>query len=167
MAQTIDRTFHGQIIAGAFSDREDAEKAISAFEDAGVNPANIQIHQKRANPPYSRFPSEGGVSTSQTNYYDAAVRKGQIVVTVCEVNDPALIIDIFDAYHASYIPNASRNLRQDVLGMTAGAAMGGTAGGVGGAVVGGSPGAAAGLAAGALVGAGAGAAVGKAAEHNK
>jgi uncharacterized membrane protein len=68
---------------------------------------------------------------------------------------------------AEYNPDGSRNLRQDVVGMTAGAAIGAIAGGVAGTVVAGPLGGAAGAAAGAVVGGGAGAAAGKASEHRK
>jgi hypothetical protein len=88
-------------------------------------------------------------------------------VAVFEVTDPVPVIDIFDKYKAEYNPNGSRNLREDVLGMTAGAVVGAVALGAVGAVVGGPVGAAAGLATGAVVGGGSGAAAGKAIEHRK
>jgi hypothetical protein len=88
-------------------------------------------------------------------------------VAVYGVTDPAPIIDIFDKYDADYNPNGSRNLREDVLGMTTGAVVGAAALGAVGAVVGGPVGAAAGVAVGAVVGGGSGAAAGKAVEHRK
>jgi hypothetical protein len=44
------------------------------------------------------------------------VRK--VLVAVYEVTDPAPVIDIFDKFKAEYNPNGSRNLRDDVAGMT-------------------------------------------------
>ncbi len=88
-------------------------------------------------------------------------------MVVHNVIDPARVIDIFDRYKAEYNPDGSRNLRDDVLGMTTGAAVGAAALGAAGAVVAGPLGAAAGVAAGAVLGGGVGAAAGKAAEHRK
>jgi uncharacterized membrane protein len=107
------------------------------------------------------------VAESQALYYDKAVRNGKILVAVHNVVDPAPVIEIFDDNKAEYNPDGSRNLRQDVAGMTAGAVVGAVAGAVAGTVVGGPVGGAAGAAAGAVVGGGAGAAAGKATEHRK
>ncbi len=95
------------------------------------------------------------------------LREGKVLVVVYEVTDPAPVIDIFDKFKAEYNPNGSRNLREDVLGMTAGAVVGAAALGAAGAVVGGPAGAAAGGVVGAIVGGGSGAAAGKAVEHKK
>jgi hypothetical protein len=77
------------------------------------------------------------------------------------------MIEIFDQYKACYNPNGSRNVRQDVLGMTADMAAGAAALGTVGAVLGGPVGAATGVAAGAILGGGTGAAAGKAVEDRK
>ena len=84
-----------------------------------------------------------------------------------DVTDPSPIIDVFDEYKAQYNPNGSRNLREDVLGMTAGTVIGAAALGAIGALVGGPLGAAVGGATGAVVGGGSGAVAGKAIEHQK
>jgi hypothetical protein len=88
-------------------------------------------------------------------------------VAVYGVTDPAPVIDIFDKFKAEYNPNGSRNLREDVAGMTVGAVVGAAALGAIGAAVGGPVGAAVGGVAGAVVGGGSGAAAGKAVEHRK
>jgi hypothetical protein len=171
MPQTIDNTFHGQIIGGIFSNRENADQAVKAFEDLDISPENIQVllqlDEGKAIDAYMRILSDRGFSESQARYYDKVVREGKILVTVDEVIDPAPIIDIFDKYQAEYNPNGSRNLREDVLGMTTGAIVGAAALGVIGAVFGGPAGVAAGAIAGAVVGGGSGAAAGKATEHSK
>jgi hypothetical protein len=171
MPKTIDKTYEGQIIGGIFANEDNAEKAIEAFEKIDISPDDIeiivQLEGDQAEDVYTDILSDRGFSESQALYYDKVIRAGKVLVVVSEVNDPAPVIDIFDKYKAEYNPNGSRNLRDDVAGMTVGAAVGATAGGVAGAVIGGPVGAAAGVAAGAVVGGGAGAAAGKAVEHIK
>ena len=171
MPQTIDKTFHGQIIGGIFSSREHADQAVKAFEDLDISPDNIQVllqlDKEKAIEAYTDILKDRGFSASQARYYDKAVREGKILVTVHEVTDPASVIDIFDKYNAEHNPNGSRNLREDVLGMTTGVIVGAAAFCVVGAVLGGPTGAAAGVVTGAVVGGGSGAVAGKAAEHSK
>jgi hypothetical protein len=173
MPKTIDKTYDddGQIIGGIFSNQKNADKAVEAFEDLDISPDNIevivQLNKKQVMDTYYNILSDRGFSESQARYYDEVIREGKVLVTVYGVTDPAPIIDIFDKYKAEYNPNGSRNLREDVLGMTTGAIVGAAALGAVGAVVGGPVGAAAGGIAGAVVGGGSGAAAGKAAEHRK
>ena len=170
MPQTIEKDSQDQIIGGTFPNRENADKAVKAFEEMGVAPSEIQMlvqNDKKSKEVYTDILSDRGFSESQARYYDKAIREGKILVVVYNVTDPADVIDVFDQFGAEYNPNGSRNLRDDVAGMTVGAVVGAAAGGVGGAVMGGPVGAAAGVAAGAVVGGGSGAAAGKAAEHSK
>jgi hypothetical protein len=171
MPQTIDKTFHGQIIGGTFSNRDNADKAVEAFLEMGVPQSEmetvVQLNDKQAEEVYTDILSDRGFADSQARFYDKAIRDGKILVVVYNVTDPAAVIDVFDRFKAEYNPNGSRNLRDDVAGMTVGAVVGAAAGGVAGAAIAGPVGAAAGVAAGALVGGGSGAAVGKAAEHKK
>lgn len=171
MPKTIDTTHEGQIIGGIFANEANAEKAIAAFEELGISPDEIetivQLEGEQDKDVYTDILSDRGISESQANYYDKVIREGKVLVVVFDVTDPAPVIDIFDEYKAEYNPNGSRNLRDDVAGMTVGAAVGAAAGGAAGAVLGGPVGAVAGVAAGAVVGGGSGAAVGKAIEHKK
>jgi hypothetical protein len=171
MPQTIDKSFHGQIIGGTFSNRDNADKAVKAFQEMGVSQSEIQtvvqLNDKQVEEVYTDILTERGFADSQARFYDKAIRDGKILVVVYNVTDPAAIIDVFDRFKAEYNPNGSRNLRDDVAGMTVGAVVGAAAGGVAGAAIAGPVGAAAGVAAGAVVGGGSGAAVGKAAEHKK
>ncbi len=171
MPQTITKSDDHQIIAGVFSNRENANKAIAAFHQLGVVPQNIatvfQADKGSAPETYVTDLQKGGIAESQAKYYDKAIRAGKLYVAVSGVTDPKPIIEIFDRFGAEYNPDGSRNVRQDVAGMTAGAGAGAVIGGAAGLVVGGPVGAAAGAAAGAVLGGGAGAAAGKGIEHNK
>jgi hypothetical protein len=171
MPETISKVDNRQIIGGVFSNRNNANKAIQAFRDLGVVEPDIQVvvtlNDKQAKEAYTDALVGRGFVESQALFYEKAIREGKILVAVHNVTDPARIIEVFDDNKAEYNPDGSRNLRQDVAGLTVGAAAGAVAGGVAGAVVAGPLGGAAGAAAGALVGGGAGAAAGKATEHRK
>jgi hypothetical protein len=171
MPATITKTDNRQIIGGVFSDQKNADKAIEALHDLGVSDENIQVvvtlDEHAAKEAYTDALVGRGVAESQALFYDKAIRSGKTLVAVHNVTDPAPIIEVFDDNKAEYNPDGSRNLRQDVLGLTFGAAAGAVAGGVAGTLVGGPVGAAVGAATGAVVGGGAGAAAGKASEHHK
>lgn len=171
MPQTTDKTFHGQIIGGVFSSRQNADQAVKAFEDLAIPTENIQVlpplKKKKATDVPTGIPSHGGPSAFRGRCDDTLGYEGKILVTVDEVIDPAAIIDIFDKYHAEHNPNGSRNLREDVLGMTAGAVVGAAAFCALGALLGGPAGATVGAIAGAVLGGGSGAVAGKIAEHSK
>jgi rhamnose utilization protein RhaD (predicted bifunctional aldolase and dehydrogenase) len=171
MAETISNNNVTQIIGGTFSNRENADKAIQAFRDLGVPEQNLQVvvqlNDRQANEAYTDSLKSRGIAQSQAVFYDKAIREGKTLVAVQNVTDPKAIIDVFDRYGAEYNPDGSRNLRDDVAGMTAGVVIGAAALGAAGAVVAGPLGAAVGVAAGTVIGGGAGAAAGKAAEHRK
>jgi hypothetical protein len=172
MPQTIDKTFHGQTIAGTFPSRRDADDAVNAFLDFGVLASDIQIVQHvevataGENKTEAVLSDRGCVEMTPSPFVDED-RDIKTTVSVHSVVKPAPIIDIFDKFGAEFNPNGSRNVREDVVGMTTGAAVGAIVGGTAGTLAGGPLGTAAGAAAGAVVGASAGAAAGKAAEHQK
>jgi hypothetical protein len=171
MPATITKTDNYQIIGGVFSERKNADKAVQALRELGIPDSNIQVvvmlDDKQAKDANRHALVGRGVSESQALYYDKAIQEGKILVAVHNVTDPTPIIEVFDDHKAEYNPDGSRNLREDVFGMTTGAVVGAVAGGVAGTVVAGPLGTAVGAAAGAVVGGGAGAAAGKAAEHRK
>jgi hypothetical protein len=171
MAETISNNNVTQIIGGTFSSRENADKALQAFRELGIPEENLQVvvqlTDREAENAYTDALTGRGIAQSQAIFYDRAVRQGKTLVVVHNVINPKPVIDVFDRFGAEFNPDGSRNLRDDVAGMTVGAAVGAAVGGVAGAVVGGPIGAAAGVAAGAVVGGGTGAAAGKAAEHRK
>jgi hypothetical protein len=148
MPETINKTDNRQIIGGVFSKREDADAAVKQLRELSIPNQDIQVvvmlDDKQADRAYTDALVGRGVTESQALFYD-----------------------VLDANGAQHNPDGSRNMRDDVAGMTVGAAAGAVAGGVAGAAVAGPLGAAVGAAAGAVVGGGAGAAAGKAAEHSK
>jgi hypothetical protein len=171
MPETISNLDNRQIIGGVFSNRENADKAIEAFRNEGIPDQNIQVvvqlTNKQADEAYTEALVGRGFTESQALFYDNAIRNGKILVAVHNVIDPAPVIEIFDDNKAEFNPDGSRNVREDVVGMTAGAAVGAVALGVAGAAVAGPVGAAAGAAAGAVLGGAGGGAAGKASEHRK
>jgi len=171
MPKTIDKTYEGQIIGGIFTNRDDADGAIQALEELEISSDDIeefvQLDKTHSKEAHIEILSERGFAEAQAIYYDKLIREGNILVVVYDVTDLSPIIDVFDEYKAQYNPNGSRNLREDVLGMTAGTIVGAAALGAVGALVGGPLGAAVGGAAGAVVGGGSGAVAGKAIEHRK
>ncbi len=151
MPTTTGKRKNNRIIGGAFSSRKAADKAVAAFIAWGVPERDIQVSQ----------------ALSYEKSTHDALHRGKILVTIHHVVDPASIIEIFDQCESGFNPNGSRNVRQDVVGMTAGMAAGAVALGAIGSVIAGPIGAATGAAAGAILGGGTGAAAGKAVEGRK
>lgn len=171
MPETISKTGNRQIIGGIFDNRNDADKAVQDLREKGVSDQNIQVvvllDDKQTDRAYTDALVGRGVSESQALFYDRAVREGKILVAVHNVTEPGPVIDVLDNNGAQHNPDGSRNMRDDVAGLTVGAAAGAVAGAVAGTAVAGPLGGAVGAAAGAVIGGGAGAAAGKAAEHRK
>lgn len=171
MPETISKVDNRQIIGGVFAKREDADNAVQDLREEGVADSNIQVvvllDDKQTDRAYTDALVGRGVTESQALFYDRAVREGKILVAVHNVTEPGPVIDALDNNGAQHNPDGSRNMRDDVAGLTVGAAAGAVAGAVAGTAVAGPLGGAVGAAAGAIVGGGAGAAAGKAAEHSK
>jgi len=172
MPQTLITTSQGARIIGAtFRDRSHAEKAVEALQELGISPLDIQVvvqlNSQSAQDLYASILTDRGFNRDDARRYDELIREGRTLVAVYDVTDPAPVIDILDEYQAEFNPDGSRNIRDDVVGMTTGAVFGAAALGVVGGAVAGPPGAALGAAAGAVLGGGSGAAVGKVAEHRK
>jgi hypothetical protein len=172
MPQTMITTNQGARIIGAtFMDRANAEKAVEALQEIGVSPLDIQVvvqlNTHSAQDLYATILSDRGFSRDDARRYDKLIRDGRTLVAVYDVVDPGPVIDVLDEYQAEFNPDGSRNVRDDVVGMTTGAVVGAAAFGTLGGAVAGPPGAALGAAAGAVLGGGSGAVIGKAAEHRK
>jgi len=171
MPQTINPANESQIIGGIFSSHDHADQAVAAFRELGISPDNLQVvvklNRDEHEDSYTSSLLARGFSESHALYFNQVVRQGKVFVAVYNVTDPAAVIDVFDRCQAEYNPNGSRNLRQDVVGMTAGAMIGAATLGAVGAVIGGPVGAVAGATAGAALGGGTGAAAGTSVEHRK
>src|ERR1700722_14533765 len=100
MPQTINKTADLQIIAGVFSNREDADKATMAFQELGVPRQNIQVlvqpDKDATTKVYSNELKGRGFAESQARYYDEAIQNGKIFVAVHNVTDPGPIVEVFD-----------------------------------------------------------------------
>lgn len=171
MPETIKKTDNRQIIGGIFANRADADNAVKELRELPIPDQDIQVvvmlDDKQAERAYTDALVGRGIAESQALFYDRAIREGKVLVAVHNVTEPGPVIDVLDDNGAQHNPDGSRNMRDDVAGMTVGAAAGAVAGGVAGAAVAGPLGGAVGAAAGAVLGGGAGAAAGKAAEHRK
>ena len=171
MPQTIEKNTQNQIIAGVFSQSQKADEATAAFLQMGVPSLDIQTvaqpDKDAADKVYVAELEQRGIAQPQARYYDEAIRKGKFFVAVHNVIDPKPVVEIFDRFGAQHNPDGSRNVRQDVAGLTAGTGAGAIVGAGVGLVTGGPVGAAVGAVAGAVLGGGAGAAAGKAVEHGK
>ncbi len=172
MPQTMATTTQGaQIIGATFLDRANAERAVEALDAIGISPLDIQVVvQLNAHSPqdlYATILADRGFSRDDARRYDRLIRNGRTLVAVYDVVNPGPVIDILDEYHAEFNPDGSRNVRDDVVGMTTGAMVGAAALGTVGGALAGPAGAALGATAGAVLGGSSGAAGGKVVEHRK
>jgi hypothetical protein len=167
----ITTTQGARIIGATFLDRANAEKAVEALQEIGISPLDIQLvvqlNSHSAQDLYATILSDRGFGREDARRYDQLIREGRTLVAVYDVVEPGPVIDVLDEYQAEFNPDGSRNIRDDVVGMTTGAVVGAAALGTVGGAVAGPAGAALGAAAGAVIGGGSGAAVGKVAEHRK
>jgi hypothetical protein len=160
-----------RIIGATFLDRANAEKAVEALQEIGISLLDIQVvvqlNTHSAQDLYATILTDRGFNRDDALNYERLIRDGRTLVAVYDVIDPGPVIDVLDEYHAELNPDGSRNIRDDVIGMTTGVVLGAAALGTLGGAVAGPPGAAIGAAAGAVLGGGSGAVAGKAAEHRK
>ena len=172
MPQTMVTTNQGARIIGAtFQNRANAEKAVEALQEIGISLLDIQLvvqlNSESVRDLYTTLLADRGFAEDEARRYDQLIREGRTLVAVYDVIDAGPVIDVLDEYQAEFNPDGTRNIRDDVVGLTAGAVAGAAAlGAIGGAVAG-PAGAAVGAAAGAVLGGGSGAAVGKVAERRK
>jgi hypothetical protein len=84
--QTITEIYEGQIIAGIFSSRENADRAILAFKELNIPEKNIQeviqSDEKQASEIENSLVNGGGFSKAQAVFYSNALGVGNILVAV-------------------------------------------------------------------------------------
>jgi hypothetical protein len=155
---TTTESFTGRKIVGAlFEEHHDAQKAVEALLKAGHRSDDIavlvQVDEKQDKKARQEALKAVGYEDPDRIYFDKSIEEGKTLVSVTNVDakDTGKVVSILDHNGAHYDPNGDRNVRDDVVGMTSGAAIGAAAGAFAGPI-----GAAIGALAGAAVGAVAG-----------
>ncbi len=194
MAETMQTTDDGDLIGAVFEDQLTAQKVVMELaryhiEDVVLHnqygPTSLGMtadiadrtisdvvlcgpprNLKRSAGPLRRFTLLGIDCEKAYRYLDQLL-EGRILVTAnnVQLDQRAIVIDTFNKFGGLINPDGSRNVREDVVGMTTGSAIGAAAGAVIGGITGGPLGSAAGGAAGAVAGGAMGAVAGQAAEH--
>gem|GEM_PF-608974 len=158
---TTTNSFSGRKIVGAlFDEHHKAQQAVEDLLEGGYSRADIavlvQVDEKQDRKARKEALKAVGYEDPDRIYFDKSIEEGKTLVSVTNVDpkETGKIVSILDHNGAHYNPNGDRNVRDDVVGMTSGAAIGAAAGAFAGPV-----GAAIGCLAGAAVGAVAGAAM--------
>jgi len=158
MAISTKTSTSSKIVGALFKDREDANKAVDDLLEKGYLSEDIAVSHVADK---SRGCSENrkealksvGYSDTDHKYLANEIEKGKTLVSVTHV--PAAktgeVVSVLDHNGAHYNPDGDRNVRDDVVGMTTGAAIGMAAGAFAGPL-GAALGALAGTAVGATVG---------------
>jgi hypothetical protein len=160
MATTTKTSSESKIVGALFDDPHDANKAVLDLLKKGYLSHDIAVlHQFDQSKTHNRKHRKEALKTvgytnSDSAYFDQAITEGKTLVSVTHVpaDKAGEVVSIFDHNGAHYNPDGSRNVRDDVVGMTTGAAIG-LAGGSFAGPVGAVIGALAGIAVGATVGA--------------
>jgi hypothetical protein len=162
---TSTKTMNNRKIVGAlFDDYHDANRAVDQLVREGFPIGNIALLIQTEGHPSKqdrrRALEAVGYNTADRTYFEKAVEEGKTLVSVTNLDqeESGEVISILNENGAHYDPDGSRNIRDDVVGMTAGAAVGAAAGAFVGPV---------GAAIGALAGGAIGAAIGTQIEENE
>jgi hypothetical protein len=146
-----------KIVGALFDDHHDANLAVDALLKKGYLREDIavlvQIDPNQDKKARQHALKAVGYEDPDRRYFDKAVEEGKTLVSVTNVpeNKAGEVISILKHHGAHYNPDGSRNVRDDVVGMTSGAAIGAAAGAFVGPI-GAAIGALAGTAVGAVVG---------------
>lgn len=156
---TTTNSFEGRKIVGAlFEDHHKAQQAVEQLLREGHAEADIavlvQVDEKQDKKARQEALKAVGFEDPDRIYFEKSVEEGKTLVSVTNVDpkETGKVVSILNHNGAEYDPDGKRNVRDDVVGMTSGAAIGAAAGAFGGPI-----GAAIGALAGAAVGAVAGA----------
>jgi hypothetical protein len=154
MAKSTPAVGNQKVVGALFDDPINAQKAVNELIEEGFPSASITMIQQNTHreKPKMRRESieERGFAESDVAYFDGNIEQGKTLVSVADVSseETGKVIQILNKNGSHYNPDGSRSVRDDVVGMTSGAAVGAAVG----AVVGGPVGAAVGGVAGAAVG---------------
>jgi hypothetical protein len=160
MAKTTETATDAKIVGALFDDYHDANKAVEALVKKGYLSEDIavlvEVDQKQDRKARQDALKAVGYEDPDRIYFDKAIAEGKTLVSVTNVpsSKTGEVVSILDHHGAQYNPTGTRNVRDDVVGMTGGAAIGVAAGsfaGPIGAVIGGLAGGAVGAVAGAVM----------------
>lgn len=165
MAKSYGTVSDLNVVGALFEDNHNANQAAQELIEEGFSnydiTVDVKLTDKEQKKAFKASLKAKGFEDPDQLYFEKAVEEGKTLVSVTNVpkSKVAAVIEVLNKNGAHYNPDGSRNVRDDVVGMTTGAVVGAAIG----AVIGGPVGAAAGFA----VGAGAGGAVGKKLEHSE
>ncbi len=141
-------------VGALFDNTGDANMAVKALKEQGFSSRNIRMtilddRQKPLIVPEDLF-RHSGYSARHIRYFKDGLLGGKVMVTIFNVPEDltGVAIHILNENGSQYDPDGSRNVRDDVLGMTTGALAGAALG----ALVAGPIGAAAGEVGGGIIG---------------
>ncbi len=158
MASSQQMTENRKVVGARFSQAEEAQKAVDELVQEGFSMDNITLLQlfkpKVDSNTRREYLTKTGYNEADVVYLNLEVEKGKTLVSVSGISDAdsASVIQILNKNGSQYNPDGSRNVRDDVVGMTTGAAIGAAIGAVVGGPIGAAVGVVAGGAAGGAVG---------------
>lgn len=157
MATTTEIAPGTKSVGALFESNHDANKAVDALLKEGILPEDIyvqvEVNDKEAKKAQKHAMKAVGFEDPDQRYFEKALKEGKTLVTVTNLapEQTGEVITILNQNGSHYNPDGSRNIRDDVVGMTTGV-LAGTAVGVLAGPVGAGIGAIAGAAIGTAVG---------------
>jgi len=165
MAKSYETVADLNVVGALFEDNHNANEAVQELIEEGFSnydiTVDVKLSDKDQKKAFKASLKAKGYEDPDQLYFEKAVEEGKTLVSVTNVPKKKVptVIEILNKHGAHYNPDGSRNVRDDVVGMTTGAIVGAAVG----AVVAGPVGAAAGF----VLGGGAGGAVGSSMEHSE
>lgn len=117
-------------VGALFDDAEDAQRAAEKLAEAGFPRRHIVVstEQYLKDAPETRHEAlrAGGYIEEDVLYFDKELVNGKTLVSVANVPESqcGTVIRILNENGSHYDPDGTRNMRDDVMGMTTGAAIG-------------------------------------------
>ncbi|MES2309464.1 MAG: glycine zipper domain-containing protein [Verrucomicrobiota bacterium] len=134
MAQTSQNYVGKKIVGGVFKNYDDANDAVAELLKQGYSNHEIGVlFQTESNESQaSRREALHSVGYDHWDqvYLDKEIEAGRTLVSVTNVSPDKTgdVVQILNRFGSHYNPDGSRNVRDDVVGMTTGAAIGAAAG---------------------------------------